>query len=104
VAEVTGDSPRPIPSLMSDGFSFLSAGIPTTVLGTYHSHMEGGALHRPTDNLARVVMPRLREGVEVIVLILERYDYRPRHQSARERGSIKVPLSRIATPVSPPRA
>jgi hypothetical protein len=104
VAEITGDSPRSIPSLMSDGFSFLSAGIPTTVLGTYHSHMEGGGLHRPTDNLARVVMPRLREGVEVISLILERYDYRPRHQSARERGSINVPLSRIATPISPPRA
>jgi hypothetical protein len=36
--------------------------------------MEGGSLHRPTDNLARVVTPRLREGVEVLALFLEKYD------------------------------
>jgi len=76
VADVTGDSPRFIRSLMSDGFSLLSAGIPTTVLGTYHSQMEGGGLHRPTDNLARVVTPRLDEGVEVLALLLEKYDAR----------------------------
>ena len=76
VADVTGDSPRFIRSLMSDGFSLLSAGIPTTVLGTYHSQMEGGGLHQPTDNLARVVTPRLREGVEVLALLVEKYDAR----------------------------
>ena len=66
--------------------------------------LDGDGLRRPTDNLPRVVMPRLREGVEVIALVRERYDYRPRHQSVRERGSINVPLSRVATPISPPRA
>jgi hypothetical protein len=74
VADVTGHAPRRIPSLMSDGFSFASAGIPTTVLGTYHSQMEGGGLHRPTDKLARVVPARLAEAVAVLVLALERYE------------------------------
>ena len=74
VAETTGEPPRFIDALMSDGFSFLSAGIPTAVLGTYHSQMEGGGLHRPTDNLARVVMARLPESVEVLTQLLKRYD------------------------------
>jgi acetylornithine deacetylase/succinyl-diaminopimelate desuccinylase-like protein len=74
VADVTGDPPRFIRSLMSDGFSFVSAGIPTTVLGTYHSQMEGGGLHRPTDNLDRVVPARLGKGVAVLALVLERYE------------------------------
>ncbi|MEJ2558890.1 MAG: hypothetical protein P8186_22275 [Anaerolineae bacterium] len=74
VADVTGHAPRRIPSLMSDGFSFASAGIPTAVLGTYHSQMEGGGLHRPTDKLARVVPARLAEAVAALVLALERYE------------------------------
>ena len=40
------------------------------------SQMEGGGLHRPTDNLARVVTARLREGVEVLARVLEKYDAR----------------------------
>jgi hypothetical protein len=74
VLESTGAPARSVDLLLSDGFSFLSAGIPTTVLGTYHSEMEGGGLHRPTDNLDRVVMSRLSEGAEVLTLILSRYD------------------------------
>jgi hypothetical protein len=74
VSEVTASPPRFISALMSDGFSFLAAGIPTTVLGTYHSQMEGGGLHRPTDNLARVVTARLGEGAALLTALLERYD------------------------------
>lgn len=74
VAGTTGKPPRFIDALMSDGFSFLSAGIPTAVLGTYHSQMEGGGLHRPTDNLARVVVARLPESVEVLTELLKRYE------------------------------
>lgn len=74
VTDITGNPPRFIGALMSDGFSFLSAGILATVLGTHHSQVEGGGLHRPTDNLARVVTGRLREGVEVLTVILEKYD------------------------------
>ncbi len=74
VAETTGEFPRYIDALMSDGFSFLSAGIPTAVLGTYHSQMEGGGLHRPTDNLARVVIARLPESVEVLTEMLKGYE------------------------------
>jgi hypothetical protein len=74
VDDVTGSPPRFIDALMSDGFSFLAAGIPATVLGTYHSQMEGGGLHRPTDNLARVVTARLGEGAALLAALLERYD------------------------------
>jgi Peptidase family M28 len=74
VLDTTESPVRFVRVLLSDGFSFLSAGIPTTVLGTYHSRMEGGGLHRPTDNLDRVVMQRLPEGVEILTLILSRYD------------------------------
>lgn len=71
---ITEEPVRFVKVLLSDGFSFLSAGIPTTVLGTYHSIMGAGGLHRPTDNLDRVVMSRLPEAVEVLALLLNRYD------------------------------
>lgn len=74
VMAVTGKLPRFIELINSDGFSFRSAGIPTAVLGTYHSQMEGGGLHRPTDNMERVVMARLPEGLEVLTLLLHKYD------------------------------
>jgi hypothetical protein len=38
--------------------------------------MEGGGLHRPTDNLDRVVPARLGEAVAVLALVLERYEGR----------------------------
>jgi hypothetical protein len=74
VAEVTGRPPRFVGSLVSDSFSFLAAGIPTTVLGTYHSQMGGGGLHRPTDSLDRVVLPRLAESVEIVARLLQKHD------------------------------
>lgn len=74
VAGVTGQPPRFVGPLVSDSFSFLAAGIPTTVLGTYHSRMGGGGLHRPTDTLDRVVLPRLAESVEIVVQLLQKYD------------------------------
>jgi hypothetical protein len=74
VSAVTGKPPRLIELVNSDGFSFLSAGIHTAVLGTYHSQMEGGGLHRPTDNIERVVIARLPEGVEVLARVLHKYD------------------------------
>jgi hypothetical protein len=74
VIAVTGKPPRFIESVNSDGFSFRSAGIRTAVLGTYHSQMEGGGLHRPTDNIERVVMARLPGSVEVLTRVLHKYD------------------------------
>lgn len=74
VADATGKPTPFIGSLISDGFSFLSAKIPCAVLGTHHSRMGGGGLHRPTDNLGRVVTARLAEGVELLTLLLHRYD------------------------------
>ncbi|MFO7625459.1 MAG: hypothetical protein R6V73_14025 [Anaerolineales bacterium] len=34
------------------------------------------AHHRPTDNLERVVMARLPEGIEILTCLLRRYDQR----------------------------
>ncbi len=90
VTEVTGTPPRFAGPLMSDGFSFLSAGIPTTVLGTYHSQMEGGGLHRPTDNLTRVVTARLREGVEEVASVLGKYDARELGLGGRPPPSMQI--------------
>jgi hypothetical protein len=44
------------------------------VLGTYDQRMKEGGFHRPTDNLGRVVMDRLPEGVEMLACLLHRYD------------------------------
>lgn len=74
VLDTTGNPVRFVRLLVSDGFSFLSAGIPTTVLGTYHRQMAGGGLHRPADNLDRVVWERLPESVEILTLLLSRDD------------------------------
>lgn len=36
--------------------------------------MKEGGFHRPTDNLGRVVMDCLPEGVEMLACLLHRYD------------------------------
>jgi acetylornithine deacetylase/succinyl-diaminopimelate desuccinylase-like protein len=74
VAAVTGEPPRPVGGINSDGFSFLEAGIPATVLGTYDAQLGGTELHRPGDNLARVVLARLPEHVAVLAELVRRYD------------------------------
>lgn len=76
VAEVTGRPARFTGPLVSDSFSFLAAGIPASVLGTYHSRLGGGGLHRPSDNIDRVVLARLPESLEVLARLLHRYDRR----------------------------
>jgi hypothetical protein len=80
VKQVTGQSAQPAGPINSDGFSFISAGIPTGVLGTFDSRLKETGFHRPTDNLGRVVMARLPEGVEILSRFLQKYD-RERTQS-----------------------
>ena len=70
VTEVTGHPPRPAGPLISDGSSFLFAGIPASTLGTYDTRLKDTGFHRPTDNLSRVVMERLPEGVEIMTALL----------------------------------
>ena len=76
VQAVTGQPAQPAGPVNSDGFSFLSAGVPTGVLGTYDSRLHFGGFHRPTDNLDRVVLARLPEGVEILSWLVEKYDRR----------------------------
>ena len=74
VQTVTGQPAHPAGPLNSDGGSFLMAGIPSTTLGTYHSTLRDRGFHRPTDNLERVVMERLPEGVNILTELIRAYD------------------------------
>jgi hypothetical protein len=74
VKQVTDEAAQPVGPVNSDGFSFLSAGIPTGIMGTFDSRLKEAGFHRPTDNLDRVVMARLPEGVDILARILEKYD------------------------------
>jgi hypothetical protein len=74
VREVTGLEPQPAGPVISDGGSFISEGIPTTVLGTHDIELKDSGFHRPADNLGRVVMARLPEGVEILTRLLHSYD------------------------------
>ena len=70
VARVTGREARSEPVVNSDGASFLFAGIPATTIGTTDRSLGETGFHRPTDNLDRVIMDRLPEGVEILQLFL----------------------------------
>ena len=66
----TGAPGRLVGPVNSDGASFLSAGIPTGVLGTYDRHFVDTGFHRPTDCLSRVAKERLARGVEILICFL----------------------------------
>jgi len=70
VQQVTGQPARSAGPVTSDGGSFLIAGIPATTVGTLDTHLRETGFHRPTDNLDRVVMERLPEGVEILLELL----------------------------------
>jgi hypothetical protein len=74
---VTGRPAQPAGPINSDGYSFLRAGIPAAVLGTYHSNWVDRGFHLPSDNLERVVMARLPEGVEILAQFVQRLDAQP---------------------------
>jgi hypothetical protein len=74
VEEVTGSRARPAGPLNSDGGSFLAAGIPAAILGTRDRKLGFDGLHSPADNLGRVVLDRLDEGVAILERFITRYD------------------------------
>jgi hypothetical protein len=74
VNAVTGHPPEPAGPINSDGFSFLSQGIPTGILGTYDMDWKDTGFHRPSDNLQRVVMERLPQGVDILKILITKYD------------------------------
>jgi hypothetical protein len=74
VKAVTGETPRLAGPVNSDGGSFLLAGIPATTLGTYDRKWADTGFHKPSDNLSRVVIGRLPEGMEILRRFIEGYD------------------------------
>jgi len=73
VEQVTGTIARPASRVNSDGSSFLFAGIPATTIGTLDTQLGETGFHRPTDNLERVVMERMSEGVEILQEFLKAF-------------------------------
>ncbi|GEM_PF-753126 len=74
VAGITGAPASPAGPINSDGYSFLRAGLPATTLGTYDRQLGSHGFHLPSDNLERVQMSRLPEGVEILKLFIRNYD------------------------------
>jgi hypothetical protein len=74
VSEVVGEPAIPGGPVLSDGSSFMATGIPTAVMGTYHSIYKDRGFHQPSDNLDRVQMHRLVEGVEILTRFIEKLD------------------------------
>jgi hypothetical protein len=74
VARITGCRALPAGPVNSDGASFLATGIPAGTLGTYDRHLLDTGFHRPSDNLSRVIMERLPEGVEILSSFLLQYE------------------------------
>jgi hypothetical protein len=66
VLEVSGSPACNGGPITSDGASFLKAGLPTSILGTYDRRLKDTGFHRPSDNLARVKYDRLDEGVRIL--------------------------------------
>lgn len=77
VEEVTGAPPRPVGPINSDGYSFLRRRIPSTTLGTYDRRWVDRGFHHATDNLDRVVIDRLPQGVEILACLARRLDSAP---------------------------
>jgi hypothetical protein len=75
VKRITGAPAVPAGPVNSDGYSFLRAEIPTTVLGTYDKRLRDRGFHQPTDNINRVVMERLPEGVEILLDFIQKFDH-----------------------------
>jgi hypothetical protein len=71
---VTKREPRAGGPVISDGASFLAAGVPTAVIGTYDCRQVDAGFHRPSDCLSRVVPEHLPEGVEILKSFLLLHD------------------------------
>ncbi len=71
VEKVTGAPAQPAGLVNSDGGSFLFSGIPAASAGTLDTRLGETGFHRSTDNLGRVVMERLPQGVEILQAFLQ---------------------------------
>ncbi|MFZ5820599.1 MAG: M28 family metallopeptidase [Chloroflexota bacterium] len=71
VEKVTGAPAQAAGPVNSDGSSFLFAGIPAASVGALDAKLGETGFHRPTDNLGRVVMERLPQGVAILQAFLQ---------------------------------
>jgi hypothetical protein len=71
VKRVTGKSPIPGGPVLSDAASFIEKGLSCTVLGTYDHRWGDKGFHRPSDNLERIAVNRIDEGVEILLSFIE---------------------------------
>jgi hypothetical protein len=74
VTAVTGETVRPAGPVNSDGGSFLFAGIPAAILGTYDRVLKDRGFHSPADNLGRILLPRLQEAEEILSCFMNTVD------------------------------
>jgi hypothetical protein len=74
VASITGAPASPAGPLNSEGYSFIRANLPATTLGTYDRKLQSRGFHLPSDNLSRVQMARLPEGVEILAQFIRSVD------------------------------
>jgi hypothetical protein len=74
VAAHSGREPLAAGTINSDGYSFVRAGIPCCVLGSYDPAQAGGGLHRPTDKITRVAIERLAERVAMLEALVRHDD------------------------------
>ncbi|GAB4211291.1 MAG: hypothetical protein OHK0022_45690 [Roseiflexaceae bacterium] len=77
VKQVTGQAPPVEGLLNSDTFSFLSAGIPAAVLGSFDAREGNSGMHSAADRRERVHVARLHETVAILEQTLLRYDALP---------------------------
>jgi len=85
IAETTGEEPQTGQVINSDAYPFLLANIPATTMGTLAMRYGAGGLHRPTDNLQRVVMERLPQGVDILLRLLQHLEDQEAGASIAER-------------------
>ncbi len=74
VQEVTGRAAIPAGPISSDGYSFLRAGIRVTTLGTFDRRLGVRGFHQSSDNLGRVKLTRLPEGVDILARFIQDED------------------------------
>jgi hypothetical protein len=67
VKRITGNDAVSGGPVLSDAAPFIEKGLPSAVLGTYDKHWKDKGFHRPSDNLKRVVVDRIEEGVEILI-------------------------------------
>jgi hypothetical protein len=74
VQEQTGQPAQFVGGINSDGYSFIQAGLPTCVFGSYDTIHGGSGLHRPSDHPQRVAVERLPETVAILAAWVQWYD------------------------------